>query len=71
MTSQLWKSTGLSVLAILIFLAGIIVGDFLLVLLGIFLIVLLADMKVSRKDLTMGRCIQDYSSWPLDRHRLR
>ncbi len=45
MTSQLWKSTGLSVLAILICLTGIIVGKFLLVLLGIFLIVLLATVE--------------------------
>lgn len=45
MTSQLWKSTGLSVVAILIFLAGIIAGNFLLVLLGVFLIVLLATVE--------------------------
>lgn len=45
MTSQLWKSTSLSVLAILIGVAGVIVGQFLLVLLGVFLIMLLATTE--------------------------
>lgn len=45
MTSQLWKSTSLSVLAILIGVAGVIAGQFLLLLLGVFLIMLLVTTE--------------------------